>query len=205
MNISFKIIKKLKLDNYLKIVLEKSSSNNAPYHNFYHVMCMVKNCYLIGESEGYLPEAIKNLVIAALFHDFNHSMGKEKDSWNVKEAIKSFKKYSKESEENNKKIIKIIEATEYPYVIEEDQLSLDQKIIRDADLLQVFHDNYIQQNLLGLSQEMKLPITTMLTGQKKFMDSIHYHTDFAQKLSEEKINSKYEDGDYLLSLLKNKS
>lgn len=201
MNTSFSIINRFKLDDYLKIVLEKSTSNHAPYHNLFHVLCMIKNCHLIAVSENLNPSEIRLLLIAVLFHDFGHSMGAKKDTENVKDAIKAFEKYSKESPAYNQKIIEIIKATEYPYVIDEKDLTFEQKVIRDADLLQLFEPNYIQQNLLGLSKEMNLPIIDLLKGQKKFMDSIKYHTAYAKAVAEEMLKSRYEDGEYLLALL----
>ena len=157
MNQSFEIIKELNLDRYLKIVIKFSNSNKAPYHNFYHIMCKIKHTYNIAKSQGYLPKAIRTLVLADLFHDFNHSMGEHDDAWNVKEAIKSFLQHSIETEETNKKVISLIQATQYPYVISEDDVDLDQKITRDSDLLQQYEDNYIQQVYFGLSEELKRP------------------------------------------------
>jgi len=201
MNQPFKIIRKFKLDNYLKNVLEKSTSNVAPYHNFYHVMCMVKNVYNISKSLDFNDESTRPLLIAALFHDFNHSMGAHNDAWNVAEAIKSYKLYSKENKETNLKVINIIEATQYPYVIPEDQLSLEQKIIRDADLMQTFESNYLQQNWMGLSVEMKTDLLSSLKGSEKFWNSVKFHTDYAQALSEEVMPSKFQDVEYLINLL----
>ena len=84
MNTSLKIIKHFELDHYLKDVIENSTSNAAPYHNLYHILCKIKHTYRIAQSEGFLPEPTRILIIADLFHDFNHSMGKHDD------AIKSF-------------------------------------------------------------------------------------------------------------------
>jgi len=39
----YKIITHYGLEYYLKDVLTESHSNSAPYHNIYHIMCMVKN------------------------------------------------------------------------------------------------------------------------------------------------------------------
>ena len=45
-----KIIKKYKLDNYLKILIEENSSNNLPYHNFYHILCVMYHAFLISKN-----------------------------------------------------------------------------------------------------------------------------------------------------------
>ena len=201
MNESLKIIKQLGLDHYLKIVLENSTSNAAPYHNLYHVLCKIKHTYKIAKSKGFLDEPIRILIIADLFHDFNHSMGAHDDVWNVGEAKKAFLKYSKETDETNEKVLNIISATQYPYIIKEEDLTLEQKITRDSDLLQQYEDNYIQQVYYGLSQELKFTFTQMLQGYPSFIQGMKLHTDYARKIHEELSTSRKSDVDYLLSLL----
>ena len=202
MNKSLQIIKELKLDDYLKIVITESTSNNAPYHNFYHVMCKIKNTYEIALSEGFLLEHIRVLILIDLFHDFNHSMGLHNDEWNVNTACAAFTHYSKETDEVNKKVISGIKATQYPYVIEDEDLTLEQKIIRDSDLLQQFENNYIQQVYFGLSQELKYSFEQMLHGYPVFIDNMKLYTNHAQNIHDERINSNIEDVEYLLSILK---
>ena len=196
-----KIIKKYKLDNYLKILIEENSSNNLPYHNFYHILCVMYHAFLISKSLGHSNKETKNLLIAAIFHDFDHSGGKLKDSENVKNAIKAFLKYSEESKENTDAVVSIIEATEYPYVIEEKSLTEYQKVIRDADLMQTFKDNYLQQNWIGLASEMNAPLLKALEGSEKFWQSVKFHTQFAKDTAEKIMPGRYEDVKYLINLL----
>ena len=40
------LIQKFQLDNYFGNVIRHSKSNNAPYHNLHHILCMIKNCYV---------------------------------------------------------------------------------------------------------------------------------------------------------------
>ena len=201
---SLEIIKEFKLDHYLKIVIKKSSSNKAPYHNFFHILCMVKNVYKIAISEGFLPKAIRPLLIAALFHDFNHSMGVHDDEWNVNEAISMFLLYSQEDANTNKLIISIIRATQYPYVVEEEDLTFEQKIIRDADLLQQYEDNYLQQVYYGLSEELKMTFEILLQGYPVFIKGMKLHTDYAAQVCEELSASRDADVTYLTNLLSEK-
>jgi hypothetical protein len=197
----FEIITKFNLDNYLKVVIQKSTSNKAPYHNFYHVMCMIKNVYDIAKSLGLSDDVIRLLLIAVLFHDFNHSMGKHDDVWNVDEAIKCFLLYSIESSEDNEKIINIIRATQYPYVIEEKDLTVEQEIIRDADLLQQYQDNFIQQVYWGLSQELNYSFEIMLAGYPNFIEGMRLHTKHAQEIHDNFKEERSSTVKYLLNLL----
>lgn len=180
---SIEIIKDYDVENYLSVLLRKNTSNKAPYHNFNHIMCVVKNVYEIAMDLKIEESMIRNLIIAAIFRDINHSQGIHKDDVNIKRAVKMFKDNTVESIENNHIIISIIEATQYPYVINVEDLSLEQKIIRDADLMQTFEENYIQQVIFGLSEEMNLELKDLLEGQIKFLENSVYHTGYAKSIA----------------------
>lgn len=194
------IIKKFNLGNYLKIVIKESKSNNAPYHNLNHVLCMVKNIYIICNNEDVKKEDIQTLIIAALFHDFNHSQGKKTDDENIKIAIKACNKYIEE-ENLRLNVIDIIKATQYPYVIDEKDLSKNQLIIRDCDMLQTFESNFIQQVLLGLSTELGIELEKFLDMQLSFLDNLKFHTKTAKELTKGKISKIKKDVNYLKSIL----
>ena len=137
------------LSGILKYHLDKNKSIDAPYHNLYHCLVVADNC-LEGSSYYNLDTVNEiSLIIAALFHDFNHSMGELKDSENIKNALESFEVWYEENNSilniNKDIVINAIKATEYPYVIDSKDLTIEQKIIRDSDLGQMFLDNRIQQ------------------------------------------------------------
>ena len=175
---SLSIIQSFDLDKYLKIILLENKSNTLPYHNIYHILCMVKHVRNFSYSSELSQLEIKNLIIAVLFHDFNHSGGKLTDDKNIEVAITEFKKHSEESDENTNKIINIIKATQYPYVLEDTELNISQKIIRDADMCQVFMDNKIQQVIFGLGvQEMDKSLKETLPHQIAFLTNLKMHTE----------------------------
>lgn len=204
MNHTLKIIKELKLDSYLTSFLKNNTALTSPYHNLFHSFCVASNCYLIAQDEKLEPEQIKELVIAGLFHDFNHSQGKLSDEANVKEAIKQFEKYSKEDKETTKRISRIIEVTQYPYVIPNKELSLQEKIIRDADMLQPFEKNYIQQVIIGLlMQELSMPMEKALETQIKFIKNMkpEFNTDYSKKVYKTYYDDRMESFEYLQTLI----
>ncbi|MFM2395252.1 MAG: hypothetical protein RLZZ546_3235 [Bacteroidota bacterium] len=178
------VIKKLKLEKHLSNLLNDNKANNAPYHNLNHTLCVIKNVYYIANQENCIKKEITTLVLAAIYHDFNHSQGAKKDDENIKEAIKALKKYV---EDNTDTIEELIKATQYPYVIEDKDLSPLQKIIKDADVMQIFEDNYIQQVILGLSTELKMSVKDFLGMQSKFLDNLKYYTKAAQDISKSKL------------------
>lgn len=167
----------------LKYHFDKNTSLNAPYHNFYHILTVADNCL---EACAYYNLDINkeiNIIVAALFHDFSHSMGKLKDNENIKNAIISFEEWYNDNNQynsliNKENVIDIIKSTEYPYVIDSKDLTIEQKIIRDSDLCQMLLDNRIQQVYIGLSTEMNLSIYDMLKGQEKFINSIIPNTEW---------------------------
>lgn len=161
-------------------VMKNNTSNNLPYHNFNHLLTVVR--YTYGACRFYeLPEKDeKEMLMAALFHDVNHSGGALKDDQNVKNAKETVIKFINafNLDIDPIEVSRIIEATEYPYVIEPEDMDLKQQIIRDADLLQALEPNWIQQIIMGLSEEMNIPMEVMITGQKSFLMNAQFNTNW---------------------------
>lgn len=170
--------------NAFKWIVENSNSNNLPYHNINHLMTVFASCYdacshynivdVSGESAEF------ELCLAALFHDVNHSGGKESDERNVQVAIDSFTVFYNslstdlQSMFNKNNVIEIIKPTQYPYVITDiKQLTLSQRILRDADLTSAFDGDWIQAVVFGLREEM---------GIKTLEERIQQQVGFILKL-----------------------
>ena len=202
MSMSLELIKKFKLDNYLSFFLTKNKAIDAPYHNLYHTFCVIENCFKISKDENLSEPEIRILVLAALFHDFGHSHGKETDDKNVKLAQEKFLEASQESDEDNNKIIELILATQYPYVISDEKLSLSQKILRDADMMQMFEKNFLQQIWVGLlQQELKKSPKEAVELQLKFMQSAKFYTNYAKKVNKELLPIRIKAFEYIKSKL----
>jgi hypothetical protein len=199
-----KIIQNYNLEYYFGILLTKNKGVKNPYHNNYHTITVFLNSYHISKIEECDKDQIRSILIASIFHDFNHTGGNGPDSENIKIAIFEFKKYSKESEEINNEIINIIKATEYPYVIDNENLTLSQKIIRDADLTQMYTDNFLQQVIYGLLvQEHGLELSKALEAQMKFMIGIKPMTKYGQELYNIFFQKRIKDINYINKIIKN--
>lgn len=175
------------LKKAFKYILINNNSNQNPYHDLNHLMTVLKYCYYGAIYEGIVNEKeLKELLIAAIFHDANHSGGKKTDDLNIKNAKKIIKEFveSQDIEVGIGAINDILDATQYPYVV--DELSTRQAIIRDADLMQVYEYNWIQQNIGGLSSELNMDFIEFLKPQRKFLESIEFNTDWAKKIKKEK-------------------
>src|SRR5215470_15394923 len=91
------------------------------------------------------PRQMRTLLIAALFHDFDHTgrphRGEEDpDGINIAIAISGFRRYlASDDHARMPEIEALIEATHFPYKVDSDKLDLLGKIIRDADLAQALN------------------------------------------------------------------
>jgi len=173
------------LQKAFKHIILNNSSNNGPYHNLNHLLTVLKYSYLGAVSEGIKNEKeLKELLISAIFHDVNHTIGKEKDDVNVQNSKNAIKKFTKQEEidVDLDYVNKLLDATQYPYVIESKDLDLRQSIIRDADLMQVYEYNWIQQNIAGLSSELKMDFLDFIQPQRKFLESATFNTDWGKKM-----------------------
>lgn len=195
MDKTLQLIRNYHLDHYLKILLTENKGNDNPYHNFHHTVTMMRCAYDIAKTEYVDNTHIRLILIAALFHDFNHSGGKFKnDLDNITDAIEAFRHYTQETEYDSYVIEKMIRSTQYPYAPDYEP-TLSEKILRDADLLQSSEDNYIQQVLIGLSSEMGVVVSAK--NQIKFMKSAKLHTEYAKKI----FTDRLPDYEYLAEVM----
>lgn len=144
---------------------------------------MLKYCYIGAIEEGVSGEKeLRELLIAAIFHDVNHSGGKKTDDVNIKNSKKIIKLFieSEDIEVDLDSVNEIIDATQYPYEIDGKDLNIRQGIIRDADLMQVFEYNWIHQNIAGLSSEIGLDFLDFVKPQRKFLDSAEFNTKWGK-------------------------
>ena len=198
------IIKMYDLGYYLNCLIRYNKGNINPYHNLYHTLTVVKNIYFISKNENISDDKLKLMIIAGIFHDFNHSGGKHpSDKYKVLDAVDSFRQYSIEEEDDEKFIISLITCTEYPY--RNNEVDDFQKIIRDADIMQTLEDNFLQQNVIGLNIELKnsndIDIE-LLQSNINFMKSVEFFTDYTKNQMKNKLNNKIEECEYLIKILK---
>lgn len=81
-----------KLNNLLAHLELYNRSTSIVYHDIHHLYAVAINGYKIGKISGLTPQELKLLVIAALFHDYDHSYGKVNDTINVSTSISVFSK-----------------------------------------------------------------------------------------------------------------
>jgi len=167
-------------------IVDNSTSNYLPYHNLNHLLTVLKYVDYLAHEEGIYFDKRMPLHIAALFHDVNHSGGKLTDNENIINALDAFEKfhawlpYTMTTEE----ICSIrdnIRATQFPYVQANSNITHQQKIMRDADMMQQFEYNWINQTTLGLAMESGTDIRKFIHNQRHFLESTIFLTPSANQ------------------------
>lgn len=114
------IADRLNLSKYLDYFIENNKST-AEYHSNYHVFCVALNSYEGAQHEKLSIFDTRNLVLAAIFHEFDHSGGLTNDTCNVLRAIKGLTEAAHHINDDVLTIeeitqsIQILGITKYPY------------------------------------------------------------------------------------------
>jgi hypothetical protein len=96
----------------------------------------------------------------------------------------------------------LIKATHYPYKTAGEELDLLGKILRDADLAQMFSPVWIQQVVIGLAGERGVKPIEVLRAQAPFLDTLSFQTRWARQMfPQELIKAKIEEAEKLVRLL----
>ena len=200
-NYSHYTLTKISKHDLLRLIFNYTIQNNssivAPYHNQIHIMNMCNTITEIYLNDKKISEReYELLLIAALFHDINHSQGKLSDIENVKIAIVEFKKFIdhymnlKLEQYEIDNIIDLIKITQYPYI--NDTESESQKIMRDSDLSQIFnYNNLFGHYVCGIKNELakNMNWSEFIENNNNFIKNFKFETDYMKnKLINEQEN-----------------
>jgi hypothetical protein len=151
---------------------------------------------------------MRNLLIAALFHDFDHPGHphpgeQDPDRINIRIAIAGLRRHITAHDRASLPAIEaLVEATHFPYKTAGEELDLLGKILRDADLAQVLSPVWIQQVVIGLAGERGVKPIEVLRAQAAFLDTLSFHTRWAcQMFPQELIKAKIGEAEKLVRLL----
>ena len=195
---------------YFQTIFFKSKNLNNPYHNFRHTLHVLWLCHKACRyyQSSLTPLQMRNLLVAALFHDFDHPGHshpgeKDPDRINIQIAIAGLRRYISPGDRASlPEIEALIELTHYPYVVGSDELGLLGQIIRDADLAQALSPVWIQQVVLGLAQEWEVKPLEVLRMQSSFLAGLSFYTRWARQLfPQELVQAKIDEAEELLQLL----
>ena len=190
---------------YFKISFFKAKNLNNPFHNFRHMMHVTWLCHeaCIYYKSVLSKREMRNLLIAAMFHDFDHKGILGPDINNIEIAVAGLEKHILPEDLPYLKIISdIIRSTEYPYKIDSDSYHLCVQILRDADLSQALNVSWLQQVIFGLSAEWNMTPYEVLKIQTQFHNGLNFCTSWAKDTwPKEEIDKKIDEVNSLLRIL----
>ncbi len=172
------------LEPYLKALFGSSGVNN-PYHDLRHSLHVMRSAFLAARyhSDELTPLQIREIVIAGIMHDMNHS-GRAKQGFDFLEIPRALYAFSKciqpEDSDSAERISTLISATQFPPA-KIDGLSLAERIMQDADMTQTFGVAWVQQVAVGLAEEWDMTPFEILRNQKAFLSNLKWKTEWAQK------------------------
>jgi hypothetical protein len=167
-------------------------------------------CYQAAEyyREQLTRRQIRNLLIAALFHDFDHPghphrEADDPDGINIDLAIAGLRHHIAPNDRSSlPEIEALIKATHYPYTVSGDKLDLSGRILRDADLAQALSPVWIQQVVIGLAREQRIRFPEILRQQPAFLSALPFDTEWArERFPPSLIAAKIAEAEQLLTLL----
>ena len=159
-------------------------SAKVPYHNNDHILTVTKWCGRLAGMHSAPLESEKALILAAMFHDVDHTGGHEPDSVNVAAAIDAMNKFldihKLLTSEEREIAVACVQCTQFPFTI--DPTLEVQKIIRDADILQGIEADFERIMLGGLREEISISRGKQVTrkefaqGNLAFLDGVQMYT-----------------------------
>lgn len=199
------------LKDVFRYFLLSNKSNCLPYHNIHHTLTMFRHLEMLKQKTEITEHEHLLLQIAVFFHDFNHSGGEYIDQVNIQFATQAINDFKKEYSNNNltnedwKQIKEIIKATEYPYIINDEDLTICQKIIRDLDLLMGLETTFIETTIVGLAKEFNRSIESMIKDQINFIKSVKFHTLYCKDIQDLILSSRLKDLEELYKIITHES
>jgi len=190
---------------YFRVIIKYATNLKNPYHNLRHMLHITWLSYdaCIYYRRQLSRKQMRILLIAALFHDFDHSGKVGNDQKEIKRAIVGLKKHiQKQDLPLLEQITELIKITEFPHQESLSALSLEAQILRDADLSQGLSDTWIQQSAIGLGVESSVDPVKMLKEQISFYNNLNFKTVWAKKkFTKKKIKDRQQEIREYLSLL----
>lgn len=193
------------LRHYFSVLFHTAQNVNHPYHNWRHMMHVTTMAYFACQHHNNELRRlqIREILIAAMFHDADHSGLLGQDDLNIERAVRVFKAHMlPEDQPHQNNIVSLMQDTEFPYKVSSDGLLLNARILRDADMAQVFSLAWMQQVIFGFASEWRKAPLDVLRLQIPFLDNITFSTEWGQTTYPKKVvEEKIEEVKQLLELL----
>jgi HD domain len=195
---------------YFRILFYNSHNLTNPYHNFRHTLHVLWLCEKACRyyQKTLTPRQMRNLLVAALFHDFDHPGHphpgeQDPDRINIEIALAGLRRHlAADDRASLPQIEALIEATHYPYKTSGEELDLCGQILRDADSAQALSTAWLQQVVIGLAAERGAKPIDVLRSQASFLGALSFHTGWAREMfPQELVEAKIAEAEKLVRLL----
>ena len=171
----------------LRFVVEENKACDNAYHNTYHIFNVTKNAAEAANYYNLDSITETTLLLAAMFHDINHSGGWLSDEDNINIAFQDFGNFYEKHTNlfddfmiSYEKVCNLIEITEYPH--KREPKTIEEKIIIDSDLSCYYSDNWYLSVIEGfLIKEQKLTYEEAIKTQINFIENVKFHTTYFNK------------------------
>lgn len=196
------------LTHYFRVVFHHAQNVFSPYHNFRHMSYVpwlaYQACAYYAHTAALTPRQMRHLLIAGLFHDFDHPGTAGNDDLNITRSIRGLEKHVLPSDAPFlHDVTSLIRFTEYPYKAQSGWLPLSALILRDADLAQAMSTSWIQHVVFGLAAEWRKQPIDVLAMQEAFLGKLEFQTEWAkQAFPQSEIDGKIAEAKGLLELLR---
>jgi len=181
-----------------------SENTDVPYHNIRHMLHVTWACHdgAMFYKNKMNKRTIRNLLIAAMFHDYGHVGKAIDDSVNIHNAITALlEKILPEDLQYYGEIVSYIRNTQFPQEFRVE--SLPALIIKDADLAYTLSDVWIHTVAFGLGKEINLSPKQMLMSQEPFLKSLKFETTWAQNIYGQKLENRINEVKQMIDVLYN--
>lgn len=195
------LFNRLGLDAYLNYFLE-STAKEVPghYHGKDHTFQVALNAYEGALYSGFSNKEVRTILVAALFHDAEHSCGQYSDVYNISLATQALKRCHKATpvhqqlkEDELQEALTAIQLTEFPYKVKKTNNAIG-KVLRDADVMTIYtaDPDLLVDLLKGLWQEQILlaertkfdykgmTLAQFIEGQKKFVLTFEWQSSWGK-------------------------
>lgn len=196
------------LRHYFKIIFHENKGNANSYHGIRHLLHVLWECH---DAIQYYENSIyrnrfqnRALLIAAMFHDAMHCGRIGNDDINIELAIRLLKKHALPQDIEDGTIncaCLYIKSTEYDKKHVREANNEYEKVLRDADISQVFSSAWLRIVLFGLSQEIGISPEEMLLSQESFLSSIQFESEWGKFKFDRAIKEKIIEVKELIQIL----
>ncbi|MCW0484604.1 Pycsar system effector family protein [Gaoshiqia sediminis] len=159
---------------------ENHHDRKLVFHTLGHTMTVVKQAALIGENEQLSDTELQAVLVAAWFHDTGYLILQENHEDASINIAQSFFEKNAVPEDFARHVVQCIEATRRETVPE----TLAEKVILDADISHVGHENFISiskklRKERSLCQDCTIPQKDYWQETLEFLQGLRFYTQFA--------------------------